>query len=368
MRLLFWCDPFWPEVGGIPVIAVRFAAALVQRGHELHVVTDEAPANVSAPPGLAAAVHRFPFQRILRSRDPAQTLALCRTIAQLKRTVRPECILVYALSPGVYFHLRTRTAWSAPSIATLHSSMAQHATHTDGLIGQALEDAAWVMACSHHSLENARARYPFIAAKATVVHNAVEPPAGTVHALELSPPRLLHVGRLVPEKGTDIVIAALRAVVERASETHLQIAGDGPLHETLMRRAAELGVADRVEVLGFIEQPVLSRLFADASIVVQPSRREGIPLAALEAAHAGRPVIATAVGGFPELVIDGETGLLVPPESPPAVAEAILRLIGDPQGARRMGANARRRAQEMFRWSDYVDAYDERLRAVRGPR
>jgi glycosyltransferase involved in cell wall biosynthesis len=368
MKLLFWCDPFWPAVGGIPVIAAQFAASLVQRGYELHVVTDEAPGDVAAPPGLEVTVHRYPFLRVLRSKNPAQTTALSRAIADLKRAVRPDCVLVYALSPGVFFHLCTRAAYPAPSIVTLHSSVARYAAQTEGMVGQSLADAAWVMACCQNALQDARDRYPFIAAKTSVVHNAVEPRVGSTPELQLAPPRLLHVGRLVPEKGADLAIAALPAILAGAPDTCLRIAGDGPLHQTLMRQAAELGVAERVEILGFVAQPALSHLLADASIVVQPSRSEGISLAALEAAHAGRPVVAARVGGFPELVVDGETGLLVPPESPGALAEAILRLIGDPEGARRMGVNARRRARESFRWNDYVDAYDERLRAVGGAR
>ncbi len=368
MKILFWCDPFWPEVGGIPVIAAQLVASLVQRGYELHVVTDEAPAHTAAPPGLDAVIHRYPFLRVLRSNDPAQALSLCRAIAALKRSVRPDCVLVYALSPGVYFHLRTQAASPAPSIVTLHSSVARYAARAEGLVAQALAQAAWVMACCENSLHDARDGYPVIAGKTSVVHNAVAAYAGTITSLQLDPPQLLHVGRLVPEKGADLAIAALPAVLASAPDTRLRIAGDGPLRATLLRQAAELGVAERVEILGFVAHPALSHLLAQASIVVQPSRTEGIPLAALEAAHAGRPVVAARVGGFPELVIDGETGLLVPPESPRAVAEAIRQLIRDPDGARRMGANARRRARESFKWSDYVDAYDERLRAVGGAR
>jgi glycogen(starch) synthase len=94
-----------------------------------------------------------------------------------------------------------------------------------------------------------------------------------------------------------------------------------------------------------------------ASIVVMPSRTEGLPQVSLQAAQMARPVVAACVGGLAEIVVDGETGLLVPPEDSDALASAIAQLLAHPEDAGRMGVAARCRVQERFDWKSYLDGY-----------
>ncbi len=161
-----------------------------------------------------------------------------------------------------------------------------------------------------------------------------------------SEPQLLCVGRLIPIKGHLVLLRALAQARSRVSGVTLAVAGRGPLEPALRMYARELGLEDAVDFLGFVS-PV-QKAIADAAIVVVPSLGEGFGMVALEAMERARPVIASAVGGLPEIVVDGETGIVVPPGDAEALAEAIVRLAGDLDAAAEMGRRARERALAEF--------------------
>lgn len=154
---------------------------------------------------------------------------------------------------------------------------------------------------------------------------------------EAYPPEILFVGRLSAEKG-------ILELVEASRGLPLVVVGDGPLR-------------DRVPgALGFVDHRELGAHYARAAVVACPSLREGYGMACLEAMAYGKPVVASAVGGLRDLVVDGETGLLVPPGDPAALRAALERLLGDPELRRRLGAAARERARTAFSWDAAVAA------------
>ena len=164
---------------------------------------------------------------------------------------------------------------------------------------------------------------------------------------EATPPEVLYAGRLSAEKG----ILDLLAAADNGMK--LTIAGDGPLRERVPG------------ALGFVPHDELGPLYDRAAVVAVPSRREGFGVACAEAMAHGRPVVASAVGGLLDLVVDEETGLLVPPGDVGALREALLRLLADEELRARLGANARRRAQETLSWERVTDrtlaAYEEAI-------
>jgi glycosyltransferase involved in cell wall biosynthesis len=162
------------------------------------------------------------------------------------------------------------------------------------------------------------------------------------------PPHVLYAGRLSEEKG-------VLELVEAAAGLPLVVAGDGPLR-------------DRVPAaLGFVPHDELLRLYERAAVVVCPSRREGFGVVCAEAMAHGRPVVATAVGGLLDLVVDGETGLLVPPGDPAALRAALERVLADSDLRRRLGEAGRRRAAETLSWERAtaltLHAYEDALAA-----
>jgi colanic acid/amylovoran biosynthesis glycosyltransferase len=155
------------------------------------------------------------------------------------------------------------------------------------------------------------------------------------------PARLLFVGRLVAQKGQAVLLEAVAALTERGREVELTLAGDGPTRATLERLAERLGVAGRVRFLGAVGQEQIGALYEQASIFCLPSFAEGLPTVLMEALAMELPVISTRINGAPELVRDGETGLLVTPGRADELAAAIERLIEDPSLAARLAGRGR---------------------------
>ncbi len=174
-------------------------------------------------------------------------------------------------------------------------------------------------------------------------------PATPADLREGEPGFLLFVGRLRIRKGVEVLLAALKELRSRHPTATLRIAGDGEHRGRLERRVAELGLGEAVAFLGTCDAGRVRRLLAGAAALVVPSIYEGMPLVVLEAMAAGVPVVASAVSGIPEVVVDGETGWLVPPENPRALADALGEVLAGPAEAWRRGEAGRRRVDERFR-------------------
>jgi glycosyltransferase involved in cell wall biosynthesis len=147
------------------------------------------------------------------------------------------------------------------------------------------------------------------------------------------------VGRLVPIKDIDCFLEAAARVAESAPHARFAIVGDGERRDALERKAVALGLGERTTFVGWRKD--LESVYADLDVVVNSSRNEGTPVALIEAMAAGRPVVATAVGGTADLLGEGERGLLVPAASPSALAEAILQTLAHPEASVRRAAAAR---------------------------
>lgn len=171
------------------------------------------------------------------------------------------------------------------------------------------------------------------------------------------------VGSLYPVKGHRHLLEAAPQILALCPATVFLLAGRGDCEAELRAQAARLGLETRVRFLGL--RGDVPALLALGDVFVQPSLSEGLSIAILEAMAAGRPVVTTRVGGNPELVLDGETGLLVEPADPPALAAAVTRLLTDTREARRLGASGLERARRCFSTAamvrDYEAIYDEAL-------
>jgi glycosyltransferase involved in cell wall biosynthesis len=174
-------------------------------------------------------------------------------------------------------------------------------------------------------------------------------PAGPAGDLEGEPGYLLFLGRLRIRKGVEVLLEALRDLRRRFPSAVLRIIGDGEHRERLERKAVELGLGSSVVFLGTCGAARVRTLLQGAAALVVPSTYEGMPLVVLEAMDSGVPVVASRVSGIPEVVVDGSTGWLVPPEDPAALAGALAEVLADPAEARRRGEAGRRRVEERYR-------------------
>ncbi len=235
-----------------------------------------------------------------------------------------------------------------PYSFTLHGSGIFFEAHTWRL-DEKLNRAAFCACISHFT----RSQAAIFAAPETrdrlhLIHCGVEPDKLTPIIHRDDPRRLIFVGRVVEQKGLGDLFQALVQLEGRGPGLGLTIVGDGPDRLALERRAADLGLADRVSFVGSKSQSEVVELLGDADIFVLPSYAEGVPVVVMEALGSELPVVATFVGGMAELVEDDVTGFLVRPGDPDQLADRIHRLLGDAELRQRMGRAGRHKVVADF--------------------
>ena len=181
---------------------------------------------------------------------------------------------------------------------------------------------------------------------------------------EWIPTRMLFVGRLVYQKGLDLLMKALGELKDFSWQ--LRLVGDGPHRSELERLAKNLGISDRIEFKGWIDKEMVTREYQHANLFVFPSRHEGMPNAVLEAMASGLPVIASKISGNEELVNHGVTGLLVPPENFMELGRAVRSLLEDTEKMKKFGAESRSRVESNYTWEsvaiEYLDLFQRIVR------
>jgi glycosyltransferase involved in cell wall biosynthesis len=164
----------------------------------------------------------------------------------------------------------------------------------------------------------------------------------------LSRPVIGAVSRLLAQKGVHVLIQAFADCLSQSSSSSLVIVGDGPARPELEQQARALGISDKVHFLGHVPHPALSAVIRGFDIFAFPSFGEGFGMVLLEAMAWGKPVVASDVMAIPEIVLDGVTGLLAPPNDPETLASALLRLITDAKLRLDLGNEGRRRVETTF--------------------
>jgi glycogen(starch) synthase len=360
MRVLFWSLTFWPAIGGMEVLASKLLPSLRRRGHELLVIAPKIYGGAEEGTYKGIPVRWIPFQNT--SSSHIDHIAAVRSrVADLKRAFAPDLIHVNGVGATDFFHLTTRHASDAPVLVTLHG---EWLPKSDTVVAQTLRHADWVVGCSGAILNRGRQLSPEIESRCSVVYNGVELPSAVAPPASCDRPHVLYLGRLAAEKGVDLGLTAFRSIVERVPDARLTVAGDGPDRVALEAWTAREGLGHAVDFIGWVLPEDVPALIERHSIVLMPSRQDSFPLAAIEAALMGRPVVATRVGGLPELVLHEETGLLCEAEDPLAVADSVVQLLNDPSRAAALGRAAWRRAREVFAWQRHVDSYDALYRRL----
>ena len=334
MRILLLSASYPPVLGGLQVAVHSLARGLVRREHDVIVVTNLHPRSL--PPGETiddVPVRRWSFLKpeleYLRSRRdlfaascyyyPATLLKLSKLI----RSFRPDVVNIHFPDRQVPFLLRCHRHFRFPLVVSLHGDeIARWGPHGAGAGGRTfsrsplssiLSHANAVTACSTHLLDMAVNLQPSVAKKGCVIHHGVDSELLRSNNPYPHPrPYALAYGRLTYAKGFDLLVRAFAQVAERHTDMDLIIAGEGTERQELASLCGELGISERVKFVGRKATLELAQLLSGCRLVIVPSRRESFGLAALEAATVGKPVLATAVGGLPELV-RGPAGYLVEP-------------------------------------------------------
>jgi glycosyltransferase involved in cell wall biosynthesis len=237
--------------------------------------------------------------------------------------------------------------------------------------GTMLKEASWIAANSRHTKELLEAwRIPSSKIKIVnppISEQAIRQSGGGYLAADDKYYTLITIARLVKNKGIDTVLQALRILDERAIPYRYIIGGDGPERKYLEGLAEELGMKNRVHFLGYIKDEAKWSLLRSADLFVMPSRvsrnshHEGFGLAFLEAAACGIPAVGSRAGGIPEAVLHGETGLLVPQESPKSLAEALMFFYENPDTRQAMGKAGMKRAISQFSPKAIADHFQKEI-------
>jgi glycosyltransferase involved in cell wall biosynthesis len=278
-------------------------------------------------------------------RADVDPIAFGEVVAYLSRS-RPRILHTHLVHADVYGQLAGALARVPLRLSTKHGFNEFREGRWFALADRSVGSLAHV----HIAISRGLARYlaeteGFDEEDFEIVHYGISPRDGA-HAYAKAEPRLLCIGRLIPIKGHLVLLRAFAQARARVPGVTLDLAGRGPLEPALRSYARELGLDGAVRFLGFVS-PV-QRAVEEAAIVVVPSLGEGFGMVALEAMERARPVIASAVGGLPEIVEDGTTGLVVPPGDAEALTEAIVALAGNLERAAAMGAAGRERALSDF--------------------
>jgi glycosyltransferase involved in cell wall biosynthesis len=345
---------------------VRLAGAIDRRRFRLAVVVPEPGPLVARLHALGVPTHAIPLARRLVSPG-----TLGRLVALLRR-LRPAVVQSHGARTNVYTRVAARLAGVPVVLATVHNSLFDYEVSPwrrrlyvrAERVTSPLSDR--VLAVSGAVARDLVERYRLAPGRVVTVRNGIEadrfrperPAAEMRQALGLTPEdRVIGVAaRMTEQKGHVHLLAALPAVVARHPRLVCLLIGDGPLRAALERRAAALGLGTTCRFTGARED--VADLLAALEVVVLPSLSEGLPFVLLEAMALGRPVVATTVGGTPEAVLAGQTGLLVPPADPAALASAVLRLLDRPEEARAMGARAAARVRAEFSLAAMVGALE----------
>jgi glycosyltransferase involved in cell wall biosynthesis len=305
--------------------------------------------------GVPVDAVRLPF--------PGDPRALAR-LARLFRKYRPGLVHTHLVHADFHGLPAAKAAGVPVLVSTKHGF---NPFRSSRLFARA-DRTVGGLADAHVAISRGLARYlaaeeGFAEDAFTVIHYGIEPgPEPRPYVDDV--PRLLCVGRLIPIKGHDVLLRALAQARRVVPRLRLDVVGSGPLDEQLRAQAAELGLGDAVRFVGHVA-PVP---YEEGAIVVVPSLGEGFGMVALEAMERGRPVIASDVGGLPEIVANEETGLIVPAGDAQALAWAIAELAANLSRAAELGAAGRRRALAEFRQERCTDRHVELYQALRKAR
>lgn len=392
--------PKYPGETTAPFIE-EIAAGLARRGHEIHLVAPFHRDVRRAPVERGVHLHFFRYSPVralnvwgyaealradvgLRGRVlAAAPLALGATVRELLRLTRDDGRLASSGGCGAPFDL-IHAHWVLPNgapaalvarvrglplVISLHGSdvyLAERAAPLTLVAASAFRAAQAITACSG-DLRQRALRMGARPEAVEVIPYGVDPQmfrpdphaAAQVRAELGAPPDaplIVSVSRLVYKKGLTFLLDAMPQIRARRPDALLVVGGYGDLRDELERRARELGIMDSVYFPGQLARDRAARYIGSADVFVVPSIRDdggnvdGLPNALLEGMGAARPIVASRVAGIPEVIDDGEHGLLVPERDADALAAAIVRLLDDRALAERMGAAARRRVLEELTW------------------
>ncbi len=359
MKILYWTETFWPDISGVAVLGMQHCAALKLRGHEIIIVCSHGAFKL---PDLmeqeGIQIYRFHFQSALIDKNLKDIKELKGSVSQLVDSFEPDILHINSSEPSIFFLQHIIRSQSIQILATVHFILSKRYTENT-LYGRTLRLTDWVVGVSDSIMKDAVSINPKIKNRTSVIPNCLKMPTSKPTDLPFDPPILLCLGRLDHDKGFDIAITGFAKVLEIYPDAKMVIAGEGPDKIEIETCVQKLKLDQSIEFIGRVEIEDIPDLINRVTIVIIPSRsRESFGLVALQAAQFARPVIASNVGGLPEIVLHNKTGLLTEPENSKSIENAILKLLADIDNTKKIGSSAYLRTIKEFSISEYIDKYE----------
>ncbi|WP_323100579.1 glycosyltransferase family 4 protein [Intrasporangium sp. YIM S08009] len=373
-RVALVASSYDPYVGGVESHVRHVARALRRRGTDVEVWTVDRGEHLGERVLDDVLVRHLPTPMPARKVPSLAGFATAapgawRQWRAAHREFAPDVLHVQCFGPNGAWALALSRRTGTPMVVSSHGETL--ADDHDAFGGSALlrraltravADAAVTTGCSESVLADLRTRFGLTGG--VVVPNGVDlaayplGPAGPPRSEDRDPPVVLGIGRLEYNKGFDLLLDAMARVhtERRAGAARLVLVGSGSQAELLHERATSLGIGDRLELTGALDEAGVDAWLRRASVVVVPSRVEAFGIVALEAWRAGAPLVATSLGGPATFVTDDADGLLVDPTDQRALAHAIGALLDDPSRAHRLASAGLERVRE-YDWSDVAAAY-----------
>ena len=369
MNVAIFASAFHPSLGGVEELVRQLAHEYRRQGMQVIVLVNRWPRSLPAE----EEIEGIPVYR-LAMRMPEYNLRVRLNYAlgypfvrarmlRILRRHRIDLIHVQCVSGNGHYAAIAARALHIPLIVTAQGERTMDAERVyekspflNSVLRRLIKEADQITACSRDTLEDLE-RYGAVqfGERGSVIYNGIRlEDFDGIEPYRHPRPYILGIGRQVHQKGFDVL---LEAFARSGLQSHdLLLAGEGAEREELAALARKLRLEACVHFIGRADRSKAVALFRGCDFFVLPSRQEPMGIVNLEAMAAGKAVVASRTGGVPELVIDGETGLLLPPGEPGPLAEALQRMAGDAALRERMGAAGRERVRQ-FTWQAVAGSY-----------
>ncbi|MEW8958859.1 glycosyltransferase family 4 protein [Neomoorella humiferrea] len=385
MRILMLSWEYPPQsVGGLARHVEDLAVSLARLRHTVHVLTLGRPGQAFERREDGVMVHRVdPY--------PVQAPDFLTWVLQLNaRFLEEAMIITRKYGPFQLIHAHDwlvafagralKHAHRLPLIATIHATEAGRNRGLYNDMQRYINSVEWwltyeawrVIVCSRHMRQEVQGLFQLPADKITIIPNGVYSqkfadikvdPAVRQRYAAPHEKIIFFVGRLVVEKGVQVLLEAMPRILASCPEAKLVVAGKGPMEEQLQSRARELGIGYKVTFAGYIDDSTRNQLYRAARVAVFPSLYEPFGIVALEAMAAGTPVVASSTGGLAEIITHRVDGMLAFPGNAPSLADNVLAVLNDEALAESLKVGGLRLVREVYDWENIarrtLDVYQE---------
>ncbi len=368
MKIVLITDLYLPNIGGVEMVVHNLAKQYTNKGHKVTIIAARTPRNLPSREVIDGIdIYRLDFiLPALRLKSIFGFLIL-GIIANIKllwllKRIKPEIINAHFIYANGSYTLLSKKLLKYSLVVSVHGNDVQQFPYESKtcklVLKELLNSADFVTGCSRSLLNDASQIAPEIQNKSQPIPNGIDLQEFESEEKYLrARPYIFSIGRFVHKKGFDILIKAFKQVADKKPDIDLIIAGTGEDWQKCVNLVVELDLKERVKLPGFIGRDEVIRLYKSCEYFVLPSRREPFGITNLEAMASGKAIIAADVDGVPEIIRNGENGILFKPEGINELTEKMLWLFKNNEIKENMGRCGRFLVEKKYDWKSIADRY-----------